>query len=206
MGETAALAIERADEGDVAAATACFAEAFRDDPLINHFFADHAQGWAAAATFFRLLLQVRLALGMPAFVARDGGRILGGTMGYDTREPDWPEPMASEWTALEASPGVADRFAAYTAISEPNGPTVPHYYLGVIGVQPALRGTGLGSRLLREFCRRSDQDPLSQGVYLETGKPSNVRFYASHGFEVSGTGRLEGGVDLWCMFRPRAPR
>ena len=84
-------ALQRGGNLDVPGAAACFAEAFRDDPLINHFFADHPAGWGAAATFFRLLMQVRLALGMPVIVARDGERLLGGAMGYDTREADWPE-------------------------------------------------------------------------------------------------------------------
>jgi GNAT superfamily N-acetyltransferase len=196
-------AMERGREQDVPAATACFAAAFRDD----HFFSDHPEGWGAAATFFRLLMQARLALGMPVILARDGERVLGGAMGYDTRELEWPEALSAEWAALEsASPHVAGRFAAYEEMSKPHGPTVPHYYLGVIGVQPELRGTGLGSRLLRAFCRLSDEDPVSQGTYLETAKPSNMRFYASHGFEVAGSGELEPGVDLWCMFRPRGAR
>lgn len=195
----------RGCELDVPAAAACFAEAFRDDPLINHFFADHPAGWGAAATFFRLLMQARLALDMPVIVERDGERVLGGAMGYDTRELEWPEALSAQWTALEsASPPVAERFAAYEEVSKPHGPAVAHYYLGVIGVQPELRGTGLGSRLLRAFCRLSDADPASHGTYLETARPSNVRFYARHGFEVAGSGRLGPGVELWCMFRPRS--
>ena len=195
--------IEPAREEHVTAATACFAAAFRDDPLINHFFADHSTGWAAAETFFRLLLQARLASSMPALVALHDGKVVGGAMGYDTREVDWPAPIAALWNALEASsPAVARRFDAYGAVSEKHIPEIPHYYLGVIGVAPVLRGTGLGSRLLRAFCRLSDDDPSSAGVYLETGHPANVEFYSRHGFEVRGNGQLEGGVDLWCMFRP----
>ena len=202
------MSIEVARDEHVAAATACFAAAFRDDPLINHFFADHSRGWAAAETFFRLLMQARLALGMPVLMALDGGKVAGGAMGYDTREVDWPPQIAAQWEALEGgSPAVSRRFDAYGAVSERHLPKSPHYYLGVIGVAPALRGTGWGSRLLRAFCRLSDEDVASAGVYLETGHPGNVAFYSRHGFEVCGTGDLEG-VQLTCMFRPRmaAPR
>ena len=76
---------------------------------------------------------------------------------------------------------------------------MPHHYLGVIGLDPALHGRGFGVQLLQAFCNQSAADPLSGGVYLETANPANVRFYARAGFEETGRGRL-GDATLWCMF------
>ncbi len=142
---------------------------------------------------------------MPALVARDGDRLLGGAMGYTTEQADWPAEIQMEWDALEhSSPEIAERFALYGRISEAALPLEPHYYLGVIGVALEARGTGTGSALLQAFCRLSASDPRSSGVYLETGNPDNLGFYAHHGFEVRGSGELGTG-SLWCLFL-RHPR
>jgi GNAT superfamily N-acetyltransferase len=189
---------------DVPAAATTFAAAFARDPLMTLFFHDHPDGNDAARhTFFRLLMLARVSLGMPAFLAREGDRILGGAMGYDTRDLEWPAEVQAEFDALEnRSPKLPDRFARYGEISKLGAPPEPNWYLGVIGVAPEKKGTGLGGRLMREYCARSDADAASKGVYLETGNSANVPFYRHHGFEVLHAGRLEE-VELTCLFRPR---
>ena len=206
MNRDVALApacIARAESGDIEAATRCFVSAFAADPLMKHFFGDEPRGRAASTeTFFSLLMRARVALGAPTLVARDGGRVLGGAMGYATQRPEWPADLAREWSKLEGtSPDIAARFEAYERISCIGEPAEPHYYLGVIGVAPELRGTGLGSSLLRAFCHLSAADPASTGVYLETGNPANVPFYARHGFQVRCEEAMGEGR-LWCMFLP----
>lgn len=188
---------------DVAAATACMAAAFARDPLITFFFSDSSLGRErASATFFSTLLRVRLALGMPALIARDHAGLLGIAMGYRTDRPAWPEPLAKEWAELEASaPGIDARFEAYERISDLCLPPGPHYYLGVLGTLPAAQGKGVGAALLQAFCRVSAADPLSQGVYLETANAANLPFYRRHGFELRGEGALGAG-GLWCLFHP----
>jgi len=94
--------------------------------------------------------------------------------------------------------------AVYDEIADKTMPTAPHYYLGVIGVDPAWHGQGVGARLINAFCDLSAADPLSCGVFLETANPSNVRFYERAGFAVTGQGRL-GGATLWCLFLDQAP-
>lgn len=102
-------------------------------------------------------------------------------------------------------PGFNDRAAIYDQIAEKSKPSAPHYYLGMIGVNTAMHGLGIGTRLLKSFCDLSAADPLSAGVYLETANPSNVRFYERNGFEVTGQGSLGSGT-LWCMFLRHGPR
>lgn len=142
---------------------------------------------------------------MPVLVARDAAGICGAAMGYDTAPPAWPQDLAQAWDRFEAYvPGLAERMAVYDAIAEKGKPAVPHYYLGVLGVDPARHGLGIGKQLLTAFCERADADPLSGGVYLETANPANVRFYERAGFVETGRGPM-GSATLWCMFRPRRP-
>lgn len=63
-------------------------------------------------------------------------------------------------------------------------PTEPHWYLPMIGVDPAYQGTGVGSALMSEALKAVDQDGLI--AYLESSNPRNISLYERHGFEVIG--------------------
>lgn len=72
-----------------------------------------------------------------------------------------------------------------TLIMEKEHPRSPdHWYLALLGTDPAHQGTGVGSALLRAVLERCDQ----QGVpaYLESSKLSNVGYYERFGFQVTG--------------------
>ena len=52
---------------------------------------------------------------------------------------------------------------------------VPHWYLVLIGVDPARQGRGLGSLLLRAGLARVDQDGVECRLF--TDQPRNVPLY-----------------------------
>jgi GNAT superfamily N-acetyltransferase len=195
--------IRPAGVADVAGAIGALGEAFAQDPLTAYFFRGSPNDIRAeVAAFFSILLRVRIALGMPAFVLQHAGGIQGAAMGYDTSRPGWPEPLAEEWRQFEADlPGLIDRFAAYDRIAEAHRPGDAHHYLGVLGVHPSMQGKGAGKALLEVFCASSLADPKSHGVYLETASPSSLQFYYRNGFELRGEGDLDG-LPLWCLYRP----
>lgn len=60
----------------------------------------------------------------------------------------------------------------------------PHWYLPMIGVDPAQQGRGIGSALLRHTLARCDEDQLP--AYLESSRPENIPLYERHGFRVLG--------------------
>jgi len=64
-------------------------------------------------------------------------------------------------------------------------PKEQHWHLGPIGVLPTYQGMGIGSKLMRIFCR--EVDACSAMAYLETDLDENVRFYKKFGFEVIAT-------------------
>ena len=63
-------------------------------------------------------------------------------------------------------------------------PQEPHWYLAMIGVDPAQQGRGYGSAILKESLRRCDEDGVI--AYLESSNPQNVPLYERYGFEVMG--------------------
>lgn len=185
---------------DLDEAVACLATAFAHDPITG-FLLQTGAGYGGRVTqFFRLLMRARLALGMPVLAARDATGLRGAAMGYTTEHPAWPQDVALDWDRFEhATPGLTERMAVYDEIAAAARPAAPHYYLGVIGTDPALQGLGIGRQLLGSFCELSARDGRSRGVYLETANPANLRFYERAGFAETGRGRL-GGATLWCLF------
>lgn len=79
--------------------------------------------------------------------------------------------------------------------------TGPHWYLWVLGVEPACQGQGIGGSLLRAGLQRADASHLP--CYLETMNPDNVTFYQKFGFTIASEGNLPGSsVRMWGMVRP----
>jgi GNAT superfamily N-acetyltransferase len=200
------MQITDATPSDIEQAVSCLAAAFANDPITG-FLLEAGPGYPERVThFFSLLMRARVELSMPVLVARDAATIHAAAMGYTTARPTWPRALTDDWDHFEkAIPGLTDRMAVYDEIAEKGKPSLPHYYLGVIGVDPTMHGLGIGAQLLRAFCDTSSSDQLSGGVYLETANPSNVRFYEHAGFAVTGQGSL-GDATLWCMFLGKRPR
>jgi GNAT superfamily N-acetyltransferase len=60
--------------------------------------------------------------------------------------------------------------------------TEPHWFLHILGVDPARQGEGIGSALMEPVLRAADSDGLP--CYLDTAQPRNVPFYQRHGFRI----------------------
>lgn len=179
--------------------------AFANDNQMRYFFGEvAADRRVLAREFFSILLGARMALGMPAHVLKDEERLAGLVMGYDTRRLAWPSACERRWQMLlERQAGLADRIDRVDQFVGRCAPTEPHFYLGVLGVDPACQGRGAGSRLIEAFCRLSDQYPDSQGVFLETAETGNAEYYQRRGFEPAGSIALNESYNLHCLFRPR---
>jgi len=75
-----------------------------------------------------------------------------------------------------------------------------HWYLWVIGVEPARQGQGIGAMLIQPVLARADAGGLP--CYLETMNEANVPFYQKHGFKVISEGEIpRRGLRVWAMLR-----
>jgi ribosomal protein S18 acetylase RimI-like enzyme len=79
----------------------------------------------------------------------------------------------------------------------------PHWYLAVLGTDPAAQGQGLGSAVLGPVLEQCDADGV--GAYLESSKERNIAFYARHGFRVTRELHLPRGPTIWAMWRDARP-
>jgi len=81
-------------------------------------------------------------------------------------------------------------------------PQEPHWYLPLIGIDPAHQGKGLGAALLRHQLAICDRDGVP--AYLESSNPRNISLYERHGF---GTlGRIQAGSSPAMIPMLRKPR
>ena len=86
------------------------------------------------------------------------------------------ESTADPQTAVDG-PQVMQQMASYH-------PHEPHWYLPLIGVDPAHQGKGLGSALMKHVTDICDHDSVL--AYLKSSNLKNIALYERHGFEVLG--------------------
>jgi GNAT superfamily N-acetyltransferase len=80
-----------------------------------------------------------------------------------------------------------------------------HWYLSLLGTDPALQGRGLGSAVLAPVLETCDR--TGHGAYLESSNALNLEFYTRHGFHVTDELRLPRGPRMWTMWRePHSPQ
>lgn len=76
-----------------------------------------------------------------------------------------------------------------------------HWYLQLLGVDPAYQGQGFGSKLLRGKLAEIDAEGLP--CYVETAPDENVAMYQHFGFQTLEKYRIpETSISMWLMLRP----
>jgi predicted N-acetyltransferase YhbS len=78
-------------------------------------------------------------------------------------------------------------------------PTEEHWYLGVVGADPARQGIGAGKAVIDAGLERCDEEGLP--AYLESSKARNVPYYERFGFKVTSELMYPGGPTLFPMWR-----
>ena len=81
-------------------------------------------------------------------------------------------------------------------------PDGPHWYLPMIGVNPAHQSKGLGAALLRQALERCDREGLP--AHLESTNPRNISLYMRHGFVA--VGEIQAGSSPTMVPMLRQPR
>lgn len=92
----------------------------------------------------------------------------------------------------------ADAFDLFQRLNRYH-PTEPHWYLLLLGVDPAQQGKGLGAQLLQPMLAICDRDQTP--AYLESTSPKNIPFYERHGFELLDTVQAGNSPPLFPMLR-----
>jgi ribosomal protein S18 acetylase RimI-like enzyme len=176
---------------DIERAVAVITLAFSADPMTRWTYPEPAQYLAMFPGLVR-------AFGGGAF----GEETAHHVAGYAGVSVWLPPGKELDQAALEASlpQGREDEFGPIFEGMASYHPQQPHWYLPLIGVDPARHRNGYGAALLQHTLRRCDQDHVA--AYLESSNPANIPLYQRHGFEVLGTIQAGSSPQLFPMLRP----
>ncbi|MHC0430861.1 GNAT family N-acetyltransferase [Streptomyces sp. O3] len=179
------------------------ARAFGDDPMMCWFFPDEASREASLGRYFSTLFTRQYVRHGVCERAEAGA---AAAFWVPPEAADKAVPDAETLQELRDILGDrAELFRDTVEAAAQHAPQEPHWYLAVIGADPAAQGQGQGAALLRSGLAKADAAGLP--VYLESSKPSNLPFYEHFGFTALAEVRLPGdGPTVWAMRRaPRRP-
>jgi ribosomal protein S18 acetylase RimI-like enzyme len=168
--------------------------AFVTDPLARWAIADATRYLASMPSFFDAFGGPGLPHGATYVVENCAGAALWLPPGIEPDDERMNAIMAAAVPA-EVLPDLAGVFEQMAGFH----PHEPHWYLPLIGVDPALQGRGYGAALMRHAVRRLDADGVL--AYLESSNPRNISLYQRHGFEILGTVQVGASPVVTPMLR-----
>jgi ribosomal protein S18 acetylase RimI-like enzyme len=191
------------DPPRLAATARALARAFRD----NQGFVAGLRGVAPDGRerklrrIFGAFAKVCMQLG-DATVVMAGDAVAGAALAYPPgRYPLGPLGwLRNGLGAATIGLGHTIRLARLDGYMHARQPKTPHWYLFVLGVDPAHQGTGVGGRLLARLGERADA--AHHDSFLETDEERNVGLYRRYGYEVVEEGPTPLGFRMWHMVRP----
>ena len=195
-------AVRKATVEDVPRLAGALSRAFDSDPPMRWLLPDSGTRVERARRLFDVMLR-RVHLGRDyCYTTED---VVGGALWVPPGT--WRLGVVDQVVLLPGMLRVFGRGLARAqralTVMESGHPTVPHYYLDSLGVEPEWQGRGLGSALMQPVLARCDAERMP--AYLNAGSPRSRDLYLRHGFKVTEEFRLpDGGPPLWRMWREPA--
>jgi GNAT superfamily N-acetyltransferase len=155
------------------------------DTLVLAFAADPVARWSWPRTdvYMSAFPELVLAFGGGAFENR-GAHATNDFGAVALWLPPGVHPDEDALTVLSertvAEPGLSEASAIFEQMAAAH-PAEPHWYLPLIGTDPAHQGQGHGTTLLAYALAECDRQQLP--AYLESTNPRNLSLYERHGFE-----------------------
>lgn len=189
-----------ASPADLSSAARVLADAFHDDPIQVWLLPDERRRRARLQRVFRAELGHFHPLGRTLIAPTPEDDI--GSVALWAPPGRWRTPPSAAVRLLLAyASTVGPRaLAGLRLLREMDRahPDQPHWYLGVLGTDPAHQGRGLASAVLEPVLRECAG--VGVPAYLESSKEANVPFYERHGFAVVGVIEARGAPPVWRMW------
>jgi ribosomal protein S18 acetylase RimI-like enzyme len=179
---------------DVQLAADIIVLAFAADPVTRWTWPDPRTYLAAMPRLVRAFASKAFDCGSAYSVDDFAGAALWLPPGTEPDRDAMGELMQSTLTPsqLEKALALFQQMARYH-------PHEPHWYLPLIGVDPAQQGKGFGDVLMAHALARIDREGVA--AYLESTNPRNISLYRRHGFEPLGEIRAGESPPLVPMLR-----
>jgi ribosomal protein S18 acetylase RimI-like enzyme len=153
--------------------------AFAGDPAVRWMYPDAEQYLTHFPEFIR-------ALGGKAFEHHTAECLDGHSCAALWLPPEVQPDEAAIFGVLQRSVSAPLQAQVFSVLEQMGSfhPAEPHWYLPLIGVDPAEQGRGCGTALLRRSLMRCDRDGVP--AYLESTNPRNISLYERFGFKAVG--------------------
>ena len=191
------ITIKKVATAEQDTAVRAIVEAFRADPAARWMYPDSEQYWQHFPSFVRAFAGAAFEHGSANLV---DGYLAAALWLPPGIHPD-EEAMSKLIRTTVPENDQANVFAIFEQMDRYH-PTEPHWYLPMIGVDPAHQAGGYGSALLQHALARCDREGMP--AYLETNREANVPFYHRFGFDLVRRVALDDGPPLWLMWRDPA--
>jgi GNAT superfamily N-acetyltransferase len=175
-------------------------KAFDHDPVLRWVLRDDERYYNALYKLLKYILDESIPYGETIVTEELDACAVWTPPGVWSKPPSLLEtirmlPETLSWTGWSR----LKRFMVLDSAEYAKKPSVPHFYLVLIGVDPARQGTGLGSKLLEHTLLRLDESGMP--AYLENSNPVNEPLYQRHSFRVIDEIKQPDGPSEWCMWR-----
>jgi ribosomal protein S18 acetylase RimI-like enzyme len=186
------------------AGAAVLGRAFAEYELLRYYFHDETQRRAVADTFVFIALSVCLKYGEVYATSEKMEGVAAwlppGRSPFGARQIIRSVPLSTLVRFARQGASRLRSYGAYVDKLHRKLVPYPHWYLQIIGVDPAHQGQGFSSRLLRPVLERIDRERMP--CFLETNTVKNVTIYRRFGFEVISEDKLPGTeVTSFAMLR-----
>jgi ribosomal protein S18 acetylase RimI-like enzyme len=188
------ITIKSATASDQECAIGAVVRAFSADPAARWLYPDERQYCANFPIFVKVFAGPAFEYGSADYVV--------GCLAAALWLPPCVRADAKALTELlqrSVSQGNQTEVLALFEQMDSYHPAEPHWYLPMIGVDPAEQGKGYGSALLKHALERCDAE--AKVAYLEASSPKSVLLYERHGFERLGTIQVASSPPLFPMLR-----
>ncbi|MPZ55691.1 MAG: GNAT family N-acetyltransferase [Rhizobiales bacterium] len=184
--------VRRVRDADEASAVDTIVLAFAADPVARWT-------WRVAHDYLAGMPRLVRAFGGNAFahgtaICTDAGAALWLPPGVHPDDEKMGEVMESTVSDSQRDEG----FSLFEQMAKYH-PGEPHWYLPLIGVDPAHQGKGHGDALMSHVLAQCDRDGTL--AYLESTNPRNISLYLRHGFAVLGTVQAGSSPPITPMLR-----
>ena len=186
--------IKTATADDEAAAVSVVTLGFAADPITRWSWPDPAVYLDAFPRFVRAFAGKAFAHGTAYYADDHAGAALW--LPPDVHPDD--EAMGALMESTMPAAICKDLFEMVRQM-ETYHPHEPHWFLPLIGVDPAKQGRGHGGALLRHALERCDRE--GRLAYLDATSPRNRALYERHGFQRLGTVQVGSSPPIVPMLR-----
>ena len=189
-----------ANPSDLPAIRRIVAESFCSDPMMEWIFRDAETRLDSVAAWLGLFVE-GYVLGGRVDVLRDDGIQAVAMWRMPDQDPEFAgTPSISGLLSALVGRARAHEVATGLRTIGTLTPGQPFAYLHGLAVDVDHQRRGLGTRVVEPGLAAAGQSGL--GAHLETTNPSNIPFYRSLGFEVTGHHKLgPTGPEMWALWK-----